>query len=119
MKTHDKGKVESGVKYVKRNFLAGQTFADAGAANERVRRWVREVAGVRRHGTTQEAPLRRFEEQERRTLIPLPATAFDLVATHPQRQRLRGVSGEGTQRLSRGRGRTILLGAVSVDRADR
>jgi len=82
LKTHDKGKVESGVKYVKRNFLAGQTFADAGAANERVRRWVREVAGVRRHGTTQEAPLRRFEEQERRTLIPLPATAFDLVATH-------------------------------------
>lgn len=77
-----KGKVESGVKYVKRNFLAGQTFANAEAANERVRRWVREVAGVRRHGTTQEAPLRRFEEQERRTLIPLPATAFDLVATH-------------------------------------
>ncbi|MBM3333210.1 IS21 family transposase [Candidatus Sumerlaeota bacterium] len=77
-----KGKVESGVKYVKRNFLAGQRFADAEAANHRVRRWVVDVAGVRRHGTTHEAPLQRFEAQERRSLIPLPATCFDLVATY-------------------------------------
>jgi transposase len=47
-----KGKVESGVHYVKRNFLAGQTFADLEALNERGRRWVMEVAGIESHGTT-------------------------------------------------------------------
>jgi len=77
-----KGKVESGVHYVKRNFLAGQTFADLESMNERVRRWVLETAGLRRHGTTQQAPLGRFEKTERAALAPLPDEAFDLVATY-------------------------------------
>jgi transposase len=76
-----KGKVESGVRYVKRSFVAGQTFADLACANERAKRWVREVAGARCHGTTHEAPLGRFET-ERAALTPLPATAFDLIATY-------------------------------------
>lgn len=77
-----KGKVESGVHYVKRNFLAGRTFADLEALNERGRRWAVEVAGVRQHGTTREAPLWRFNRVERQALAPLPSAPFDLVATY-------------------------------------
>ena len=77
-----KGKVESGVHYVKRNFLAGQEFADLEALNERARRWALEVAGPRCHGTTREAPLGRFEQTERAALGPLPDQPFDLIATY-------------------------------------
>jgi len=73
-----KGKVESGVHYVKRNFMAGQQFANIDVANERLQVWVREVAGVRRHGTTGQSPLALFNEREKAALIPLPAYPFDL-----------------------------------------
>jgi hypothetical protein len=75
-----KGKVESAVHYVKRNFLAGRTFADLTALNERVALWVRQVAGARCHGTTREAPLARFEGTERAALRSLPTEPFDLVS---------------------------------------
>ena len=77
-----KGKVESGVHYVKRNFLAGREFADLEALNARARRWVLEVAGVRCHGTTRKAPLGRFEQTERAVLKALPQERFDLVAAY-------------------------------------
>ncbi len=77
-----KGKVESGVHYVKRNFLAGQTFADLESMNERGQRWVIDVAGQRKHGTTQEAPLQRFHGVEQGALQPLPETAFDPIVTY-------------------------------------
>lgn len=77
-----KGKVESGVKYVKRNFLAGQTFVDVQAMNDRVKRWVLEVAGERIHGTTKEAPLARFNRIERGALQALPGDAFDWIAAY-------------------------------------
>jgi hypothetical protein len=83
-----KGKVESGERYLQRNFMAGREFADIGVANERLRIWVKEVAGVRRHGTTGEPPLRLFHERERAALLPLPAQPFSLcevrrVKVHP------------------------------------
>jgi transposase len=71
-----KGKVESGVRYVKRNALAGRKFADVEEANEHLRRWVMEVAGQRDHGTTHEQPLVRFE-RERAHLKLLPATRYE------------------------------------------
>jgi transposase len=73
-----KGKVESGVHYAARNFLAGREFADVVDANRRVRVWCRETAGQRVHGTTKEAPLLRFEAQERAVLLPLPPTPYAL-----------------------------------------
>lgn len=76
-----KGKVESGVHYVKRNFLAGQDFADLHSLNERVRKWVMETAGQRVHGTTKEAPLKRFYRVEQETLQALPREPFDLLTT--------------------------------------
>lgn len=83
-----KGKVENGVHYVQRNFMAGQVFADIQFANQHLKTWVKEVAGVRQHGTTHQAPLRLFSEMEQAALLPLPAEPFDLceirtVKVHP------------------------------------
>lgn len=72
-----KGIVESGVKYVKGNFLPLKTFRDLADLNAQAKRWVQEEAGRRRHGTTGEAPLERFQV-ERAVLQPLPPVAPDL-----------------------------------------
>jgi len=72
-----KGKVESGVHFVKRSFLAGQEFSDIQVANGRLREWVRERAGTREHGTTRQAPLVLFEI-ERGQLQPPPPQPFEL-----------------------------------------
>lgn len=78
-----KGKVESGVHYVKRNFLAGQEFVDLSVANHRLAAWVREVAGTRLHGTTRQVPLRLFHDYEQALLQPLPTTPFTLLQIKP------------------------------------
>ncbi len=70
-----KGKDERGVGYVKRNAIAGHTFASLDALQAHLDRWVREVADVRVHGTTGEPPIERFERDERQTLRPLPSKA--------------------------------------------
>ena len=72
-----KGIVESGVKYLKGNFLPLKAFRDMVDLNVQARRWVLEEAGIRRHGTTGEAPLARFPV-ERAAMRPLPAVAPDL-----------------------------------------
>lgn len=65
-----KGKVESGVKYLKRNFLAGRLFRDLAHLNAELEIWLTEVADKRIHGTTHIAPAVRFEE-ERSALNPI------------------------------------------------
>ena len=75
MKAWYKGIVESGVKYVKRNFLALLEAKDIADANRQLATWVMEVAGQRKHGTTHEQPLERFESLERAMMKPLPAVA--------------------------------------------
>lgn len=77
-----KGKVESGVHYLKRNFMAGQQFANINVANQRLQLWVRDVAGVRCHGTTKQAPLALFKE-EQAALTPLPEYPFTLCEVRP------------------------------------
>jgi transposase len=67
-----KGKVESGVKYVKRNALAGRRFASWEALNAWLEEWAVTVADQRIHGTTHERPINRFV---RETLTPLGARA--------------------------------------------
>ena len=64
-----KGKVESGVKYVKRNFVPGRTFASLDDFNEQLAAWQTEVADVRDHGTTHQRPIDRFAE-EAQALVP-------------------------------------------------
>jgi transposase len=65
-----KGKVESGVKYVKRNALAGRRFRDLEELNAYLLSWCVEVADVRLHGTTHERPSERFQ-RERELLFPV------------------------------------------------
>jgi transposase len=77
-----KGKVESGVHYVKRNFMAGPEFVDINVANVHLRNWIMNTAGVRKHGTTSEAPLHLFHETEKACLQPLPAEPFRLMEIH-------------------------------------
>ena len=73
-----KGKVESGVHYVKRNFFAGQEFRDIVDANQRLLTWIVDVAGVRIHGTTRRKPLEVFEQSEREHLQTLPTSPYDM-----------------------------------------
>lgn len=75
-----KGKVESGVHYIKRSFLAGEEFIDIDEANRKLREWILEEAGIREHGTTHEAPLARFLSVEKDALKPLPKEPFELLA---------------------------------------
>jgi hypothetical protein len=58
-----KGKVESGVKYVKRNFLPGRSFRDLEDFNDQLRSWLVEIADLRLHGTTHERPIDRFARE--------------------------------------------------------
>ena len=78
-----KGKVENGVHYVQRNFMAGQQFTDLPSANRHLQTWVREVAGVRQHGTTRQAPLQLFKEIEQTALQALPIEPFSLCDMRP------------------------------------
>jgi hypothetical protein len=66
-----KGKTENGVGYVKKNAIAGRSFASWEAFEAHLARWEREVANVRIHGTTGEVPLVRFERDEAHRLKPL------------------------------------------------
>ena len=74
-----KGIVESGVKYVKRNFLPLREFRDLTDANRQLQEWVLGTAGTRNHGTTREQPLARFTT-ERSLLITLPAHPPEIAA---------------------------------------
>jgi transposase len=65
-----KGKTEAGVKFVKHNALADLSFDSFAALEQHLAEWV-VSADRRRHGTTREAPLVRFEREERAQLRPL------------------------------------------------
>jgi transposase len=67
-----KGKTESGVKYVKRNGIAGRQFESFAHLEAHLAEW-QLAADLRVHGTTYERPAERFERDEREALRPLPA----------------------------------------------
>ena len=78
-----KGKVENGVHYLQRNFMAGQDFVDILVANGHLAIWTRDIAGIRDHGTTHQPPLRLFLEHEQAALVPLPSDPFTLCEIRP------------------------------------
>lgn len=65
-----KGKVESGVGYVKANALGRLAFESWEALEAHLEWWMANVADVRTHGTTFERPIDRFE-QEKGQLTPM------------------------------------------------
>lgn len=72
-----KGKVESGVHFVKRNFLPAREPVDILQGNRDLLRWCAQV-GQRQHGTTHKKPAEQFDAIEKTALQPLPRTAYDL-----------------------------------------
>jgi transposase len=77
-----KGKVESAVKYVKRNFFRGRDGSDAAEVARELARWVIQIADQRLHGTTQRKPGDVFVEVERQHLRALPALPYESVIWH-------------------------------------
>ena len=73
-----KGKVESGVHYVQRNFMAVMEPKNIPQANEAVLDWIENWAGQRIHGTTRQQPLVRFQAVEQAALRALPDGPYDL-----------------------------------------
>lgn len=66
-----KGKVESGVKYVRRNFWPTARFTDDADLNRHALEWCETVADERVHGTTRERP-KDMLELERSHLSSIP-----------------------------------------------
>lgn len=60
-----KGKVEAGVKYVKKDGLYGERFDDWKHLKQHIGQWLDDTANVRIHGTTGEPPRQRYDRDER------------------------------------------------------
>ena len=82
----EKGRVENGVGYVKKNFLNGLELSDFNIINPAARYWLDNVANVRVHGQTQKAPQELFSQEKLKPLHPLPyeAAALDTVRVNCQ-----------------------------------
>ena len=73
-----KGKVERPIRYIRDSFFYGREFLNDEDLNEQALLWLEGTANVRRHATTGERPVERFERDERGALLPL--------ASHPYRR---------------------------------
>jgi transposase len=76
-KANEKGRVENGVGYVKKNFLAGLDIADFSVLGPAAEHWLDTVANVRLHGETRKPPLELWQS-EKPYLTPLPTQPFDI-----------------------------------------
>jgi len=76
-KGNEKGRVENGVGYVKKNFLSGLDIPDFAALEPAARIWQDTISNVRIHGVTRQKPVDMMET-ERPYLNPLPAHPFDI-----------------------------------------
>jgi len=81
-KGNEKGRVESGVGYVKKNFLNGLDIPSFAAVNPAATLWRDTIANVRVHGETQRQPSDLFA-QEKPRLKPLPAMPYDCAIIRP------------------------------------
>jgi len=72
----EKGRVENGVGYVKKNFLTGLDLPEFRALQPAAALWTDTVANVRVHGATHQRPMDLFEA-ERAQLRPLNPAGFD------------------------------------------
>ena len=72
---NDKGKVESGIKFVKSNFFKGRTFTSGSDLDRSLRKWNIDKNN-RLHGTTRKIPFDVFMEEEKSLLASLPPARF-------------------------------------------
>ena len=73
-----KGKVESGVKYLQQNFINGRDFVSDRDIAAQLTEWITIYANQRVHGTTRKVPWTQLVEKERATLQSLPEEEFAL-----------------------------------------
>src|SRR3989338_126458 len=71
-----KGTVESGIKYLQGNFIAGREFKDDADIKRQLKSWMDNYANVRIHGTTRKIPKEVFKLEEKGKLQPLPREEF-------------------------------------------
>jgi transposase len=81
---HEKGRVENGVGFVKKNLLAGLGLTDFAQVNPAARQWLDTVANVRIHGSTRRRPVDLFQT-EKPYLQPLPPQPYDVGVIRPAR----------------------------------
>ena len=79
-RANEKGRVESGVGYVKKNFLRGLELTEFGAIQAAAKVWLDATANVRIHGETHQRPVDLFA-QEQPHLQPLPQNRYDVART--------------------------------------
>ncbi len=77
----EKGKVESGIKYIKGNFFAGREFQTNKEMNQELSEWL-SGANERIHGTTKTKPNELFVTEESNCLLKLPLAPFDMSSWH-------------------------------------
>jgi len=74
----DKGKVESGIKYVKNNYLKGLGHRDYYKAISELKTWNTNICNTRVHGTTRKVPLEVYKNKEKNELSKLPQTRYEI-----------------------------------------
>lgn len=75
-----KGKVESGVRYVRINFWPGLRYRDLADLNRQARAWLDRTANVRIHGTTGEVPFTRLALEPLLSTLGKPVYDTSLVS---------------------------------------
>src|SRR5437764_1474678 len=60
-----KGKVESGIKYLQQNFINGRDFVDDRDIARKLKDWTAQYANQRVHGTTRKVPWAQLVDKER------------------------------------------------------
>lgn len=78
---HQKGKVESGVGYVKKNFIAGRSFKDLQDLKTQLHAWMTRTANQRIHGTTKKIPHEQFLTIEKQYLQKMPENPYTFYVT--------------------------------------
>ncbi|MBW2220661.1 MAG: IS21 family transposase [Deltaproteobacteria bacterium] len=76
-KGNEKGQVERGVGYVKKNLLNGLDIPDFKIMKPVAKNWLETVANIRTHGETGKRPVDMFQE-EKSSLQPLPVEPYDI-----------------------------------------
>jgi hypothetical protein len=74
-----KGKVESGVGYLRKNFLCGRDATDLDDLRQQMRVWSAEVANVRLHGTTHRLVGEAWQEEKPSLQSAVGRRAYPLV----------------------------------------
>jgi transposase len=83
-KGNEKGIVENGVGYVKKNLLNGLSIPDFKMMPPVTQQWLDDAANVRVHGETGQKPVDRFHE-EKPFLQSLPVLPYDIGVVKPMR----------------------------------